>query len=121
MDAAALSALTTLEPTESRNKGDSRPQGNLTYKFSFVQFLPNPEPDEFEDKLTRLLDFLERDVHGVKMLVDHAQTCVQVASYFHIGGGMIGGYHVSADAARRVSSLGLAIDFDIYVSGKEFE
>src|ERR1700742_318484 len=56
-----LSQLTALKPTEGWNKGDKRKYGNSQYSFSCIEFMPNREPDEFEAKLNKLFDFLEKD------------------------------------------------------------
>ncbi len=61
-----LKSMTKLKPTESWNMGDLRKNGKSKYTFSSIKFLPNPEPDEFEDKLQKLLDFLEQDKNGIR-------------------------------------------------------
>src|SRR5690606_1527987 len=61
-----LKAMTNLTPTEFWNKGDLRKDGKSNHTFSNFEILPNPEPDEFEDKLKNLLDFLEQDKDGIK-------------------------------------------------------
>lgn len=117
LDSGQMSALTTLKPTGGWNKGDLRQNGKLRYKFSRIEFCPNPEPDEFEDKLSKLLEFLEQDRSGVEALVEKANGGVQVASHYHIGNGMIGGVHLDKDIVRRMNVLNLEIDFDVYVGG----
>jgi len=112
-----LKSMTNLKPTEFWNKGDLRTYGKSKHTFSSFVILPNPEPDEFEDKLRKLLDFLEQDKDGVKQLVDNAYGYVQVAMYIHNATGMIGGPHIDTDAIKRMNDLGLTIDFDLYVGG----
>ena len=60
-------------------------------KFSCIEFLPNPEPDEFDHKTGKLLDFLERDIDGIRRLADIGGGQIQVASIFHNGNTMLGG------------------------------
>ncbi|MBW3524060.1 hypothetical protein [Chryseobacterium sp. NKUCC03_KSP] len=48
-----LKVMTCLTPTELWNKGDLRKSGKSNYTFSNLTILPNPEPDEFEDKLKK--------------------------------------------------------------------
>lgn len=88
---------------------------------SFYKIVPNPEPDDFEDKLIKLLDYLEQDKEGIKELVEKANGYIQIAMDLHNANGMIGGANLSADSIRRMSNLGLAIDFDLYVAGNSFK
>jgi hypothetical protein len=115
-----LQAMTRLTPTEFWTKGDLKINGRSTYTFSNFEILPNPEPDEFEDKLKKLLNFLEQDNDGVRQLVDHAGGYIQVAMDFHYGNGMIGGPNIETDDIKRMNDLGLSINFDLYVGGKGF-
>jgi hypothetical protein len=57
-------SLTKLKATETWSKGDTRFK-KLVHKVSGVAFEPNPEPDEFEDKLKQLLFLLQQDKEGV--------------------------------------------------------
>ena len=116
-----LSALTKLKPTSGWNKGDKKRFGNSVYKFASLMFEPNPEADEFDDKVKKLLDFLEQDKEGVKMLVDKANGHVQVASSFHNGNTMLGGHHLGKTIIKSLGSLNLEIDFDIYADGNKFD
>lgn len=116
-----LKVMTRLTPTELWNKGDLRKSGKLNYTFSNLTILPNPEPDEFEDKLKKLLDFLEGDKEGIKQLVDNAGGYIQVAMEIHNGNGMIGGHNIDTDNIRRMNDLGLSINFDLYVVGNSFK
>lgn len=115
-----LSSLTKLKPTNGWNKGDQRKWGNYIYKVSSINFEPNPEPDEFEDKLEKLLHFLEQDKEGVLQLVDTAEGYIQVASIFHNGNTMLGGHHIDKDLMKRLAALNLEIDFDLYAEGNLF-
>jgi hypothetical protein len=120
LDYGQLASLTTLKPTYGWNKGEARRYGNSYYKFSCIQFMPNPEPDEFEDKLRKLLDFLEKDVAGIQRLANVANGQIQVASYFHNGNTMLGGFHLDKQLLVRVNALGVEIDFDLYAKGRSF-
>ena len=88
---------------------------------SYNAFAPNPEPDEFEDKLRKLLDFLEQDEAGIRDLVDKAEGYIQVAMDIHNGNGMIGGPTINIDCISRMKNLGLEINFDLYVGGTSFK
>ncbi|AMM50165.1 hypothetical protein TH61_01845 [Rufibacter sp. DG15C] len=116
-----LKAFTTLSPTQGWSKGDLSKSGNVPYKFSSIEFMPNPEPDEFEDKLRNLLDFLEQDKDGVGALVERANGWISVAMDFHNGNGMLGGMNIDSTSIKRMEMLNLSIDFDLYASGNAFK
>ncbi|RZJ98801.1 MAG: DUF4279 domain-containing protein, partial [Flavobacterium sp.] len=121
LSADNLKAMTHLTPTEFWNKGDLRKSGKSNYTFSNLTFLPNPEPDEFEDKLKKLLDFLEQDNNGIRQLSEKVDGYIQVAMDIHNGNGMIGGHNIDTDDTRRMNELGLSINFDLYVGGNNFK
>lgn len=116
-----LSLLTNLKPTGGWSKGDARKSGKSFYNFSAFHFEPNPEPDEFEHKLRKLLDFLETDKDGIATLVDKASVQVQVATIFHNGNTMLGGHHLDKDTLKRLAALNLEVDFDLYAEGNFFK
>jgi hypothetical protein len=116
-----LSSLTTLKPTRGWSKGDRRKSGKSFYNFSALHFEPNPEPDEFQDKLRKLLDFLEQDKEGINKLMDKASVEVQVATVFHNGNTMLGGHHLDKETIKRLAALNLELDFDLYAEGKFFK
>ncbi len=119
-----LSQLTTLKHTGGRSKGDpKRPIGGtgILWKESTIFYEPDSEPDEFEDKLRKLLDFLEQDREGIAKLVDQANGYIQVAIEFHNGNTMLGGPNIDKGSLKRIANLNLEIDFDLYVSGKPFK
>ncbi len=118
-----LSHLTKLTSTRGRNKGEKRSpdtKSDVVWKHSTIDFEPNPEADEFEDKLTKLLDYLEKDKEGVASLVNKAGGHIQVYSSFHNGNTIIGGHHLEKDHIKRMSRLNLEIDFDITADGSFF-
>lgn len=116
-----LAAFTKLKPTGGCNKGDQRNNGRTVYKFSAIEFEPNPEPDEFDDKLKKLLDFLEQDQDGIRALANKASGYIQVTITYHNGNSMIGGPHIDREALKRMAALHLAIDFDQYLGGNKYE
>jgi hypothetical protein len=117
-----LSALTVLTITKGRNKGDQKnpDSGKIVWKESSIFIEPNPEADEFEDKLTKLLDYLERDNAGIEQLVSNANGHIQVYSSFHNGNKLIGGHHLDKGHIKRLGKLNLEIDFDISANGNFF-
>jgi hypothetical protein len=119
-----LVGFTKLTSTRGRNKGDGKnPKGraDILWKQSTIDFEPNPEADEFEDKLSKLLQFLEQDEEGVENLVNQANGYIQVYSSFHNGNTLIGGHHIELDHIKRMSKLNLEIDFDISADGYFFK
>lgn len=121
LTADELMQMTVLPPTETWSKGDRRKHGNTTYNFSRFEIFPNPEPDAFEDKLTKLLDYLEQDKEGIKRLVEKTDGYIQVAMDIHNGNGMLGGPDIDKTTIKRMSELGLSINFDLYVGGNKFK
>jgi len=121
LDFSQLASLTTLKPTGGWSKGDMKKYGNSTYSFSCIELIPNPEPDEFEDKLNKLLDFLEKDKDGIRKLVNVAHGRIQVASIFHNGNTMLGGFHLSKHLLSRLNALEVEINFDLYAEGRFFK
>ncbi len=72
--------MTILKHSEGKTKGQKRGNTGLEFwKYSSIWFEPNPEPDEFEDKLKKLLSFLEQDKNGIKTLVDQANGYIQIS------------------------------------------
>ena len=116
-----LSSLTTLKPTGGWSKTETRKSRKSFYNFSALHFEPNPEPDEFKDKLKKLLDFLEQDKDGIASLVDKASVQVQVATVFHNSNTMLGGHHLDKDTIKRLAALNLEVDFDLYAEGNFFK
>lgn len=120
MSYSELSSLTKLSLTDGWNIGDLSSNGNQKYTWSEIIILPYPEPDEFENKLDKLLTFLEQDPDGIKNLVEKADGYIQVAMNFHNGNSMLGGPHVDKKSIKRMCELNLAIDFDLYAEGNLF-
>jgi len=116
-----LTSLTTIKSTGGWDKGQKRKLGTGIYEFSSINIEPNPEPDEFEDKMKKLLDLLEQDNEGIKKLGDRADGQIQVAIKFHNGNTMLGGPHLDKEIIRRLSDLNLSVDFDLYADGNLFK
>lgn len=115
-----LKQMTTLNFYNSWNKGDFRFNKETKYSFSNIEIQPNPEPDEFEDKIVKLLDYLENDTIGIKNLVKKADGYVQVFSEIHNGNGLLGGFNLNQKIIQRMEKLNLSINFDFQASGNKF-
>ena len=115
-----LQSCTSLIPTSGWDKEDLRPHGKNRYGFSSFKLLPNPEPDTFENKLTKLLDRLETDPEGVKKLAEKTKAEITVAINFHNGNGMLGGLHLDQRSLQRIAELNFSMDFDLYAEGHPF-
>lgn len=121
MDLAQLCKLCNLTPTKAWNKGDLKPNKKLAYKFSCVEFEPNPEPDEVEDKLKKLLLYLQNDKPGVHELVTKANAYVQVIMDFHAGNQILGSAGINLECIKLLADLNLEISFDITAWGEPFK
>jgi hypothetical protein len=112
-----LAAKTTLQPLQGWSKGDKNGRNNEHYyKFSSLTFDPFPnEAYELEHKLSLLLNELEKDTQGIKDLVLNANGYIQIVSYRYVSN--FGGIHLDIKTINILNSLGLELDFDIYVDG----
>jgi len=121
MTSDELKTLTKLGCQEFWNKGDKKPNRNATYKFSGIEFYTNPEPDEFEDKLDKLLTFIEGDREGILLLSTKSKGYIHVLMDFHRGNQLLGGMSIEAETLKRMSALNLSIDFQITAWGNSFK
>jgi hypothetical protein len=112
-----LSALTSLKPTHILNKGDNRGNAIRKWPYHSIEFEPNPKPGPFEEKLEKLLTFLEQDATGTRLLVDKAGGYIRVISELYNGNRSLGSIHLDKDSVRRMAALNLAVDFDLYAEG----
>lgn len=116
-----LRKFTSLNITESWNKGDKRKSVNSFYNFSNVIIEVNQKPNDFETKINELLLELNKDKNGIGKLIENANGYIQVVMEFHNGNGIIGGPNLSGETIKSLSELNLSIDFDLYVSGRTFK
>lgn len=112
-----LKAFTSLIPTKCWDKGDHLPSGKISYPFSAFILEPNPEPDEFNDKLNKLLDILECDFEGMMDMIKASEARINVAMNYHNGNSMLGGMSINQEQIKRLSNFNLSIDFDLYAEG----
>lgn len=118
LTAEEIEEMTILKPTGSWSKGDKCNNGFR--HFTKVMFEPNKEPDEFEDKIKKLIDYLLTDRESVIRLVNEYGGYIQVAASFHNGNSMLGGVNLSSDIIKALADLNLSIDFDLYAEGNLF-
>jgi len=114
-----LEKLCNLMVTGGHNIGDKRgyKKSNVFWKESVIFIEPNQEPDSFESKLEKLLNYLETDKSGVKELVSKGDAYIQVLMDFHNGNTMLGGPYLNLRSLKKLSELGLEVNFDLYASG----
>lgn len=116
-----MQAFTKLQATRFWNNGDLRSNGKAKYKYSCIEFIPNPEPDKFEDKLTKLLNYIEQDKEGILLLGTHANTYIDITMDFHNGNQHLGGAFIDRDCIKRMNNLNLEIRFDFFAWGEPFK
>ena len=106
--------FTTIEPSdivEASKKSDP----NTLYFESFKK------PGDIEQKISYLLDNFEKDVLGIKRLIEKTETNnLFITVVHHIGSGNFTGLWVNSEIINRLSNFGLSLTFDIYSMGKEF-
>ena len=115
-----LREMTHLEITQSWNKDDQRKSKVGSYDFSCIMIESDKKPDSFERKLDVLLSELLKDLAGIRKLSEMAETTLQAVIHFHNGNGMTGGPHLSEDHIKKLAQLNLSLDFDFYISGKQY-
>jgi hypothetical protein len=120
LDITDLALLKNLNNTRSWNKGDLRGK-NATYNYSFVQYEPNPEPDEFEDKLKKLLVALLKEKGEINKLVSTANTYVRVVMDFHSGNQLLGSADIDLECLKLLTELNLRIHFEFAAWGEPFK
>ena len=116
-----ISSLTKLKPTGGWSKGDPRKLGRSKYNNTTLHFEPNKEPDGFEDKLKKLLDFLDQDKQAILGMIGKTNSQIQVVTVFHNGNTMLGGHHIDKETLKRISMYNLEIDFDLYAEGNFYK
>ena len=121
LDYSKLCSLTVLNPVSGFNKGDERPFGKLLYKYSWLKFRPNPEPDNFENKIKNLLDYLEQDRQGLERLVENADVHIYASLTYHNGNTDLGEFFLDNDIIHRLSEMKLRIAFHVSAKGIFFK
>lgn len=115
-----LAGLTSLTGLTGWSINDMRPNGKSRYNFTRLSFEPiKNRAFDLETKLKLLLTDLEKDVVGVKSLVESGETYISIHLQQYIDGNK--GVHLSRATIERISELHLALDFDQYVFGKELK
>lgn len=121
LDTGQLSALASLQPTDSISKGDKRGNGGLKWKYHSIEFELNPEPNPFATKIEQLLTFLEQDATGIRALVDQAEGYLRVISVFYNGNTSLGSVSFNKETVRRMAALNLGVDFDLNAQGNFYK
>ena len=121
LTSAQLLSFTKLSPSKTWNKGDFYPNKKRTHNNSGIEFTPNPEPDAFEDKLIKLLNFLEHDTEGIKKLSLNSCAWVDVSMDCHHGNQSIAGCNIDLSSVNKLSQLSLRISFSIWAWGEPFK
>ncbi len=116
-----LQSFTKLKASKAWNKEDFKPNKKSRYSFSCIEFNPNPEPDEFEDKLKNLINFLEEDKNGILELAAHSNAYIQVIMDFHAGNQLLGSAFINLESIRKLNELNLEVSFDFTAWGKPFK
>lgn len=117
-----LLALTSLKPNEMYSKGETFSNGTFEHSINGLVFESYSGPGNLPDKLDFLLDFLESDVEGIRE-ISRQTGCndLFVTIVYHLGVGMFTGLFLDKQTINRLSNLGLALTFDLYVAGKKLE
>lgn len=115
-----LPLLRTIQPIRRWNKGDLRSNKRTTYNYTLVEYEPNPEADEFEDKLLKLLKILSNEKE-LQTLITTANAYVRVVMDFHRGNQLLGAASVNMECLTMLTRLKLPIHFEFAAWGKPFK
>jgi hypothetical protein len=116
-----MQSTTKLVATRVINKGDFKLNKKSKYAYNVLDLEPNPQPDALEDKLEKLLTFLEQDREGICALGKKSTVWVSVTMDFHYGNQLLGNLLISQDKIKRLADLNLAIEFDLSAWGNPFK
>jgi hypothetical protein len=113
-----ISSALGLTATESWHLGDPFRDGRLTRSFHRWNFDPIGDgPGECDQKLKSLLDQLEHAYSRIGELAARCDVWIQVV--YHGYGSQMWSLHWDAETMRRISTLGVDVDVDLYASGPE--
>lgn len=116
-----LQSFLKLIPDKTWNKGDLKSRGKAIFDFSCVEYTLNPEPDEFEDKLLKLLTVLQKNKDDVIALGLNAHTYIQVIMDFHNGNQLLGSASIDLESIKIMNDLNLLYQFRYYSMGTTFQ
>ncbi len=111
----ALSALTKLKPDWGWDNPQAKYRGKRVTK---IAFQPYKDPDNLENKLCNLLDYLDTDKEGIRNLLNNATDAYIITTTdVHNFNSHIGGIHLKPHILKRLAELNVAVDFDFYAVG----
>jgi len=116
-----MQKLTTIKFSKSYRKGEMISRSKTKLKENRITINAPQTPDAFENKLSKFIRRLEKDASGIRKLVSQADGGLGIGIDFHNGNGMLGGFSISPTLIRRLSSLGLDLNFDLYATGNRFK
>ena len=123
LSAKELMSFVKFSPTRSWNNGDLKKNGRVKHKCSAIEYTPNPEPDEFEDKLPKLLVELQKDKDGILALTKQPDVSayIQIIMDFHHGNQLLGSATIDSECIKMINELNLEISFDFTAWGVPFK
>lgn len=114
-----LQRMELLNPIKLWNKGDANKRYSYKkYEDSGIKYEPNPEPDEVEDKLRNLLNFLEQLEYPSCILMGNPSYHIQCFIDYHNGNQLLGTFCLDKSIMKRIAALDLDIEFNIAAWGK---
>jgi len=114
-DEAAVTALLGLEPTEAYSRGDvcTLPSG-VEYqrrKSAWRLDSPLPRTAHVDDQIEALLCLIEPHAEAIREAASRYSVGICCAIYYV---DQTPGIHLAERTVRRLGSLGLSVDFDLY-------
>ena len=115
-----LSELTKLNGLTGWSVNDNRKIGKGKYSFSCLSFEPiKSRAYVLDTKLKLLLTDLEKDLDGIRKLIEIANVRISIHQQQYIDGNK--GLNFDSETINQLSKLNLGIDIDQYVYGKELK
>jgi Domain of unknown function (DUF4279) len=121
INADAMQAMTTIQPTVTWNKGDKNPDSNFDYFFSAITIDSKSGGGTLEEKLDAFLTTLEQDKTGILALTNAANVYIQVIAHHYIADGNLCSQSWSRDLIKRLYELNLEVNVETFVEGKSLE
>lgn len=113
-----ITQLLNLEPSLAWNLGDRRSDGSI-YNFSNWSYENNDfEKEQLDEAITEILIFVESNIGRFKQIPNCFALTIQCVGYHK---STFSGFYLSKQLIERLSTIGAAVDFDLYCRANSSE
>lgn len=118
MTFSELASIMPFDSVSGCSLGDKHPCNNKPRTFSRISYEPIKNTAySFEEKLRYLLEKLEPKSDSVIALSEQATVYIAVCRYQYVSGNA--GIHLDLDLISSLNKMGLELDIDTYIQGRE--